>query len=392
MATTPNTLTAIMPKILARGLRNLRQFCIMPQLVNNDYSMDARAKGDTIDVPVPVAATSTAVTHAEVPPAPATMTPTKVQIQLDNWEHSNFHLSDKDLLSIDKNKHFLPMQAGEAIKAIANSINESIFSEYVGVYGYAGTAGTTPFVTTVAGATDLRKVLHRQLCPKDQRRVVLDFDAEANALALAPFRDTSQSNDPNPITEGQIGRKFGMDWFADHHVPTHTAGTITTGLATKAATVEPVGETSIVCTTAGATGACDLKEGDIILIDGDDQTYTLTADAVQAVAATDVTLTISPGLKVATTGGEAVTVKASHVVNLGFHRDAFALAMRPLQTDLESEMTSQLGSKIISMQDPISGLILRLEVSRQYKQVMWDFDALWGVKLVRPELAARLAG
>jgi hypothetical protein len=46
----------------------------------------------------------------------------------------------------------------------------------------------------------------------------------------------------------------------------------------------------------------------------------------------------------------------------------------------------------MSMTDPQTGITLRLEVSRQYKQVTWEFDILWGAKLVRPELATRIAG
>ena len=42
--------------------------------------------------------------------------------------------------------------------------------------------------------------------------------------------------------------------------------------------------------------------------------------------------------------------------------------------------------------DPQTGITLRLEVSRQYKQVVWEFDLLWGSKLIRPELATRIAG
>ncbi|WP_159104325.1 P22 phage major capsid protein family protein [Sneathiella glossodoripedis] len=72
-----------------------------------------------------------------------------------------------------------------------------------------------------------------------------------------------------------------------------------------------------------------------------------------------------------------------------FNRDAFAFANRPLA---QSGAGAGLGSQIMSMTDPQTGLSLRLEVSRQYKQVIWEFDILWGVKLVRPELAVRLAG
>ena len=44
------------------------------------------------------------------------------------------------------------------------------------------------------------------------------------------------------------------------------------------------------------------------------------------------------------------------------------------------------------MRDPVTGLVVRLEIVRQNKQTMWEFDMLYGMKLVRPEYAARLAG
>jgi len=69
------------------------------------------------------------------------------------------------------------------------------------------------------------------------------------------------------------------------------------------------------------------------------------------------------------------------------HRDAFAFAQRPLLTESDG-----LGSRIMTMTDPMTGISLRLEVTRQYKQTVWDLDILFGAKLVRRELATRLAG
>ncbi len=42
--------------------------------------------------------------------------------------------------------------------------------------------------------------------------------------------------------------------------------------------------------------------------------------------------------------------------------------------------------------DPVSGIALRLEVSRQYKQTTFSYDILGGAQLIRPELAAIVAG
>jgi hypothetical protein len=74
------------------------------------------------------------------------------------------------------------------------------------------------------------------------------------------------------------------------------------------------------------------------------------------------------------------------VVNLGFHRDALAFANRPLGA------ATATNPRMLSMTDPVTGITLRLELTRQYKQDRWELDLLWGSKLVRAALAARLAG
>lgn len=78
---------------------------------------------------------------------------------------------------------------------------------------------------------------------------------------------------------------------------------------------------------AKATNAASLKEGDILTIAGDGQTYVVTEAVSLAVGNTAVK--IYPGLARATTGSEAVTVSGSHVMNLAFHRDAIAFATPP---------------------------------------------------------------
>lgn len=373
-----NDLTNILPKILARGLMNLRKRVIMPRLVNTSYSIEAAQKGDIINVPVPAAKTATSVTPSNTPPSPSNTTPGTVPIALDQWYKSDFFLTDKDLLLIDRNAHFFPMEAEAAIEALAVAVNQHIFSKYKKVFGFVGTAGTTPFASAVTEATLLKKVLNQQKCPKDLRRAVLDFSAEANATALAPFRDVSQSSDPAVIIDGEIGRKLGFEWYSDDDVPTHAAGTGSGYLINNGAGYV-VGDTTVTVDTGTGT----ILVGDIVTFAGHSQTYAVTA----ALAANQ--FSFYPALQAAVADNAAVTLKASHVVNLGFHRDAFAFATRPL---LWSVIDLSLGNEMMSMQDPRSGLVLRLEVSRQYKQTVWEFDILWGSELVRPELAARLAG
>lgn len=390
-----NSLANIMPKILARGLLALREQAMMPRLVNGDYSNEAAERGDTIDVPISSAMTVIDVVPSNTPPVGADSAPAKVQVVLSNWKQNNpFFLTDKELVEIDRNEHFVPMQVSEAVRALANSVNASIFGEYKGVYGVVGTAGTTPFGSGVGvlSATNARKVLNQQICPRDNRRAVLDYNAEAAALALAEFSNADKVGTNEVIIEGEIGRKFGIDWYSDDVVPFHTTTNLTAGAATaNGANAVGAGSTdggrTGTVSIAKATNTSPLVQGDIILFAGDPQTYVVLTGVTLAVGNT--TVAISPALKVAKTGGEVVTLTASHRVNLVFHRDAFAFATRPLVANTEE---FSLGNQILSLQDPITGLVMRLEVSRQYKRVAWEFDILWGVKLVRPEFACRLLG
>jgi len=397
-----NTLTNILPKILARGLMSLRTRCIMPRLVNSDYGTEAAKKGTTIDIPVPVAVGTTAVSPSNTLASPVALIPGLVQVALDQWYQNNpIGLSDKELCEIDANEHFLPMQLEEAIKALATVVNQHIIGKYKGnsrgVYGVAGdNYGTDPFGSAqgVSGATLARKVLNQQLCPKTDRRGVVDFACEANMLDLSAFSDAEKIMSAVVKMEGEIGRKYAIDWVADDDVPTHTAGTL--GAVGTALATGTAGEATVSITNSGASGET-LLLGDIITFAGDSQTYVVIAGSTGDYSNGVYTFSSDPDTVVVgihpvlqtSPSGAAVTKGASHVVNMAFHRDAFAFATRPL---LDVSQDYSLGSRMLSMQDPVTGLILRLEVSRQHKQTVWEYDILWGADLIRPEFATRIIG
>lgn len=385
----PNSLQAVVRQLLAQGLLALRQQAIMPRLVNVGYSDMAGERGSSIDVPIPSAVTVRDVTPGTTPQANQDATPSKVTIPLDQWKEASFYLTDKEQLEVQPG-HF-PSQASEAIKALANTSDTYLMNLYKLVYNVAGAAGTTPFASSIAEYSDARKQLNISLAPFTDRRVVLDPSAEANALTkISAFFQADQRGDQGGVVEGFIGRKVGADWYLDQNVVTHTS----TPLSAGAATVNGVHAVGFGSTDNGRTGTVsiakatnpsNLVKGDIITFTGDTQTYAVTADVTLAVGNT--TVGITPALRTAKSGGETVTLKATHVVNLLFHRDAFAFANRPL-----SSSSPGLGNIIESAVDPVTGLTLRLEVSRQFRQTTFGYDMLYGGVLVRPELACRIMG
>ncbi|MCP4660991.1 MAG: hypothetical protein GY856_36785 [bacterium] len=371
-----------MPKILARAHLVLRETCWMPRLVNADYSNEAAQKGNTIDVPIPTAVGTSAVSPSNTPPSSSDIVTSRVQVTLDNWQQNDaIHLTDKELAEVDRNEHFLPMQLNEAIKALASDVNEDLMAEYARVYGCVGTAATTPFGSDTSDVINARKLLNEQLSPKSDRRMVIDHAAEASALQLASLVDFNTTGDASVKAEAELGRKLGFWWFSDDEVPTHTTGAAGTWLTDQADIA--IGDTGIHCDGATTTASA----GDVFTVAGDTQQYTIVTSGT--LATNDVDITFQPAAKVAWADSAAMTFVATHVANLAFHRDAWAFATRPLAT---SSVDLELGSQIMSMTDPQTNLVLRLEVSRQHKQVAWEFDILWGARIVRPELAVRVLG
>ncbi len=390
-----NSLSNAMNTILARSAQHLGKTLLLPMFCAKDFSPSFAEPGDTVNVPLYPDNDAADVSPSATPLTPTDTTPTKVQLVLDTWKQTNFNLSDKELGDIAFRDDYLPKQTIKAVDGIGRALSTSLWLNYKSFYGFAGTAGTTPFGTDEQEGIDLGTILTNQLAPKAGRVALIDTVAEAKARKLAAFRDASQAGSDMVIREGQLGRKLGFDWYQDHDVPRHTAGTITTGLVCKASTVVAVPSNhrqtqTLVMTTAASTGACALKKGDIIAIAGQatGSTFVVQADATQASANSDVSVTIYPSINTALAGSEAVTVKASHRVNLGMAPGAIQMASRPLNL---GQIDQQIAN-IETFVDPVTGLALTLEIVRQRFQTVWIFSCLWGSKVIQPELGCRLAG
>ena len=374
-----NTLTQAVQQLLAQGLMALRQMAVMPRFVNRAYETMSGEKMSTIDINIPSAITAQQVSPSYVAPDDAGVVPTKVSITLDQWWEAPFFLNDKEMLEVIGGT--IPMQASEAVKSLANKVDGHLLALYAQVYSAVGTVGATPFQTDLAPFLDADEKLNNQLAPPDNRYVAINAKAKAAAMSLRAFQDASFRGDQAGILRGDIGEKLGAFWFMDQNIPSHTAGTWN-GTGTTTGT-NAAGQGVVNLT--GGTGS--ILAGDIVTFAGDEQQY--VASAVTGTGPTTA-ITVSPNLVTAKSSTEVVTLLGAsdtYRVNLNFHRDAFALVSRPFAAaDPMGLGTYQ------SAIDPVSGLALRLEVSRQHKRTRFSYDILYGVKCVRPELACRILG
>lgn len=366
--------TNVLNTLAVGGLNALRDNIVLAATVNRERESELTTsqKNGTVNIIIPSAVTTNAVTPGPVPPTDPTLTPTTKSLQLTEWQEAPFQVSEKDLHRLDVEGNYLPGQASEAVKALTTDIENFLHTTLkASVYGFAGTAGTAPLATDVSEYADTRKTANTQLMPKDGRIMLIDEDAEANAIQLRAFQDASFGGGNDVMGAGMIGNKMGADWRMSTLVPSHTAvgtGTITINDASVS-----VGDTSLTWDGGGTQPVA----GDIFTVAGDTQTYVVNS-------ATATTITMFPSAQVAWADDAALTFKATHVKNVLYHPDVMAFAMAPLANEGDAQAATAI--------DEASGLALRVVRSVQHRQVRYAYDALYGAVVVRPEYGVIMAG
>lgn len=373
--------TAILGTTVAMGLATTREHLALALIANRNYESEitGQKRFATVNISVPAPVATRDVTPDVVPPAVSAVTPTNVPVTLDTWREAPFAMDDKGISQVDRG--IIPMQLAEAGKGLANYIEDFLWAKVTAkAYGYAGTAAVTPFATDASAYLTARKLGNQQLMDMDPRYMVMDTNAEANALGLRAFQDASFGGGNEVIINGQIGRKLGALWLMSQRVPTHTSGTYTTGQTVTG--VNAIGAT-VIALSGGANGT--MIAGDIVAIGN--YTYNVRSSVG---GATPSSMTITPGLFAATAGTEAVVSRGgSFVQNLLIQRDALTFAMAPMLDTVVVEGQANLQSVII---DEVSGLAMRLEISRQHRQYQWSLDALFGGSVVRDNALVYVAG
>lgn len=373
-----NDLSAVVPKIISRAAMILYARLMFTRYVNTSYSNDAAEKGDTITIPIPSETTTEDVVPSNVLPAVSDSTINKALLELDQWKKSKpFKITDKEIAEIDASRDYLPPKIGEAIKALGRGVNQHIAAQVKGVYNWVGDASSVPFASNANVAVDARKILNTNLVPDDQRFGLVSIEAEANMLKLSEFSDASKVGDSDVKIRGQIGMKYGIDWAYDNDIPVHTTGA-TTGTAI--AVDNGAGYSAGVKTIHidGLTG--DPIEGDLFTFAGHTQQYVVTSSTGTGA---ELDVNFEPALAADVADNEVLTFIGDHKKNVVMHRNAIGFASRRVR-----ESANRSGNRVTqTVVDPRTMIAMRLEQIEQYKQTMWEFDALYGAELYRPELA-----
>jgi len=313
-----------------------------------------------------------------------------VQIQLAYWREVKFKLTDKELaLSEDSliEEHIAP-----AAYALAYDVDTKLASLYKDIPWYVDLNATV----AIDDITDVYQVLFDNGVPMgnpNNLHYMMGGALQNGFQQLTAFNQYQGAGPTGVNTQlsGSLGVKFGMECFGNQNVQSHTAGTcadatgaIDFGSGTKAVYKKGATMVHIDSVTDGGKW----KAGDTFVIAGNSQRYAVTADVTFTGGEGDVYFT--PALVDDVDEDSVVTGRVdTHVANMAFHRNAFALATAPLST-----MGNELGAKIATVYNEKNGLSLR---SRIYyvgnsSEVHVALDILYGVKTLDPNLACRACG
>ncbi len=355
----------------------------MAERVHRGFDKERQAfnKGDTINIKKP----STFVTQASGS-APDDLSVENMQISVDVHREVRFAVTDKEMAYTGE--EIIAAHIEPAAYAIANYVDAALADLYYAIPWYLDRSGTPAVITDF---TEGRAILFNNGVPlgdPSQVHCMIDGAFEADCLQTTAFTQQQGAGDQGVATQktGLIGPKFGFGIYANQNVKTHTKGALTASVA-KLKGTGVIGATSIIVDDTSMSGT--VTKGDTFVIAGNTQRYSITADATAG--SNEIALSIFPAIVQAYTDNSVVTFSQdTHVANLLYHKNAFAVAF----AKLPDTIPRRLGAEVVSVQHPKSGVAIRAAM-------FWDgansrtvvlLDVLFGVKCLDANLAVRLRG
>lgn len=248
-----------------------------------------------------------------------------------------------------------------------------------------GTAGTTPFASNLNIITDLRKILIDNGCPEDdQWSLVLDTSAGTKLRQLTQLQKVNEAGTDELLRRAKLGYLSNFAVGESAGVASHTAGAATGQLIDNAST-EAVGQTILTLDTI-TVNTTGIVAGDVITHAQDSvNKYVVNTGLV----ATSGDIVIGdPGLRIAANNNSAVTIGAAYTANMGFHRNAVELVMRPPAQPYGGDAAVDR----MTVFDDKSGLVFEVAQYKGYGMAMFDITCFYQAKVWKPNFVATLLG
>lgn len=275
----------------------------------------------------------------------------------------------------------------QAIRKMINQMESDIGSAaYKGASRATGTAGTTPFGSNWNTINELRQILEDNGCSMDDGdlSLIISTTAGTNLRNLGQLTKANEANTDATLRRGELLNISGFSIRTSAGVQSHTKGAGTGALINNAST-EAIGQTTLTfdTMTVNTTG---IKAGDIIT-HASDSVNKYVVNTGSTATSGDIVIA-RPGLRIAAADNAAITVGNSYTANVGFHKSAIELAMRPPAQPPGGDV----GEEIAVLVDDKTGLSFSARLYKGYGMNQIKLMCFYGVKVWKPEFVANLLG
>jgi len=382
-----NTITGLIPTMYNALDVVSREITGLIPAVTSDMTYERAAVGQNVRTPVAPASTASDITPAVTPPNDGDQTIGYTDMTITKARRVPIRWNGEERLGLDNNgaqyNIIFRDQMAQAMRTLTNEVEADLAALHIYASRAYGTAGTTPFGSSLADTAQIRKVLVDNGAPLTDLNLVMNTTAGASLRTLAQLTKANEAGDTSLLRRGVLLDIHGMALRESAQIVTSTAGTGASATTNTAGYA--IGATTITLASAG-TGT--IIAGDVITFAGDTNKYGIVTGDTDVSNGGTVVLA-APGLRKAIpTSATAITVVAAAARNMGFARSAIALATRAPALPAEGDSAADR----FMLTDPNSGLSFEVSMYKQYRQVQYEVALAWGVKAVKPEHIGILLG
>lgn len=387
------TLTSLIPSIqIAMDTVSREQVGFIPA-VARDSTAERAAVGQSVVSPVVGAMAAEALTAAAYAADTPAQTINNVQMTISKARSVPFGITGEETLGL-RNAGTLgsinEQRIAQAMRTLTNEIETDLAALHIYASRAYGTATGTPFSATgdFSDFAGVNKLLDENGAPVSDRQLVLGSASIARMRGKqSGLFEVNRAGTDDLLRRGILGDVEGLGIHQSQQVNVLvTAGTMASATSTSAAFT--VGQTVIPLATAGTGVAI---AGDIITFANDVNQYVIAAVSFAGAnpASGDSITLAEPGIRLAQgVATRAITMIAATTRNMAFHRSAIQLATRaPAMPD-----GGDSADDVMLMTDPVSGITYEFVVYRQKRQVRYEINLAWGVKMIAPRHAHLLIG
>lgn len=374
-----NTLTALVPTLFSAAQEVSNEPFGVISAINAQFDDKGVAKGDTVKVPIAPTRAATDFTPAATASAGTDATATNVDVHITASKKVDWNLTGEQIRSLENGADAnewarqLVMQGMRTLRNLAEV--DAVTAIKQGASRAVGTAGTTPFASTLDLMVDVRKILADNGAPLADLQLCMDTSAGANLRKLGIIQQAYQAGSDAERRTGNLLRQFGFNLRESAGITAHTKGT-GASYVTSGSTAAGVRDIALV------TGNGTVLAGDVVTFAADSANKYVVNTGVAAAG----TITLGrPGARVTIATANAMTVGNTYTPNLAFERNAVVGIMRPPLMPANPTMQMQ------AISDQMGMTYLLVQIA-QYGMLTWELHLAWGFKVTQGEHVALVMG